>query len=85
MGDGLLAEFSSAVHAVMCAVEVQLRDGGAQCRRCRRIRRISYRIAVNIGDIVVEGHDILGDGVNIAARLQALAPPAGICLSGQCA
>ncbi|HEX5077774.1 MAG TPA: adenylate/guanylate cyclase domain-containing protein [Geminicoccaceae bacterium] len=81
MGDGLLAEFPSAINAVTCAIEIQraLAERDAALPDDRRIR---YRIGINIGDIVVEDHDILGDGVNVAARLQALAPPAGICLSG---
>jgi adenylate cyclase len=81
LGDGLLAEFASAVHAVMCAIEVQqaLADRNAALPEHRRI---VYRIGINVGDIVVEDHDILGDGVNVAARLQELAPPAGICIAG---
>jgi adenylate cyclase len=81
LGDGLLAEFPSAVHAVMCAIEVQqaLADRNAGLPESSRI---AYRIGINIGDIVVEDHDILGDGVNVAARLQELAPPAGICIAG---
>jgi adenylate cyclase len=81
MGDGLLVEFPSAVNAVVCAVEIQRAMAGRNADLPEG-RRITYRIGINIGDIVVEDHDILGDGVNIAARLQALAPPAGICLSG---
>jgi adenylate cyclase len=81
MGDGVLAEFSSAVNAVMCAIEIQraMAERHADLPEDQRVR---YRIGINIGDIVVEDHDILGDGVNVAARLQALAPPGGICLSG---
>ena len=80
LGDGLLAEFSSAVRAVMCAVEVQraLADRNAELPEHQRI---AYRIGINVGDIVVEDHDILGDGVNVAARLQELAPPADICIA----
>jgi adenylate cyclase len=79
MGDGLLAEFPSAVNAVMCAIEIQraMAERHADLPEGRRIR---YRIGINIGDIVVEGDDILGDGVNVAARLQALAPAVGICI-----
>ena len=80
MGDGLLAEFPSAVNAVMAAIEIQSaiaeRNAGVPERG-----RIRYRIGINIGDIVVEGQDILGDGVNVAARLQGLAPASGICIS----
>ena len=80
MGDGLLAEFPSAVNAVASALEIQR----AMAQRNADVpasRRISYRIGINIGDIVVEGDDILGDGVNVAARLQALAPASGICIA----
>jgi adenylate cyclase len=81
MGDGLLAEFSSAINAVMCAIEIQ-RTMAERHADLPEDQRIRYRIGINIGDIVVEDHDILGDGVNVAARLQTLAPPGGICLSG---
>jgi adenylate cyclase len=79
MGDGALMEFPSVVEAVTFAVEVQL----AMAERNREVpedRRILYRIGVNIGDVIVEGDDIYGDGVNIAARLEALAEPGGICV-----
>jgi adenylate cyclase len=82
MGDGLLAEFSSAINAVMCAIEIQ-RSVAERHADLPESQRVRYRIGINIGDIVVEDHDILGDGVNVAARLQALAPPGGICLSGK--
>jgi adenylate cyclase len=80
MGDGLLAEFPSAVEAVHCAVEIQY----AMAERNGYVpeeRRITYRVGINIGDIVVEDDDIFGDGVNIAARLEGLADPGGICIS----
>ena len=80
MGDGLLAEFPSAVNAVMGAIEIQR----AMAERNAGVpegSRIQYRIGINIGDIVVEGEDILGDGVNVAARLQGLAPASGICIA----
>jgi adenylate cyclase len=79
-GDGLLAEFSSVVDAVRCAVEVQrgMIDRDPDLPEERRIR---FRIGVNLGDVIVEEHDIFGDGVNIAARLEALAEPGGICVS----
>jgi adenylate cyclase len=80
MGDGLLAEFPSAVNAVTCAIEIQ-RAMAERNAGVPESRRLSYRIGINIGDIVVEDQDILGDGVNVAARLQALAPTAGICIS----
>ena len=80
-GDGLLVEFASAVDAVRCAVEVQqaMAEREAEVAEDRRIR---YRIGINLGDIVLDGEDILGDGVNIAARLEALAEPDGIAISG---
>jgi adenylate cyclase len=80
-GDGVLMEFASVVDAVRFAVEVQLalREENASRPLERQFR---YRIGINIGDIVIEQEDIYGDGVNIAARLQELADPGGICLSG---
>jgi adenylate cyclase len=79
-GDGLLAEFPSVVDAVRCAVEVQrgMIDREPDVPEERRIR---FRIGVNLGDVIVEEHDIFGDGVNVAARLEALAEPGGICIS----
>ncbi len=81
MGDGILMEFASVVEAVRFAVEVQLalRDENAERPEDSRMR---YRIGVNIGDIVFQDDDIFGDGVNVAARLEGLADPGGICLSG---
>ncbi|MBV9152610.1 MAG: tetratricopeptide repeat protein [Alphaproteobacteria bacterium] len=79
-GDGMLAEFPSIVEAVVCAVEVQC----GMSRRNQgvgREERISLRIGVNLGDVIAEPEDIYGDGVNIAARLEALAEPDGICVS----
>ena len=81
-GDGLLLEFPSVVNAVRCAVEVQT----AMADRTAEIaedRRIAFRIGINIGDIIVEGDDIFGDGVNVAARLQEIAAPGGICISSR--
>jgi adenylate cyclase len=80
-GDGLLAEFSSVVDAVRCAVEVQrgMIDREPMVTDERRIR---FRIGINLGDVIVEEHDIFGDGVNVAARLEALAEPGGICVTG---
>lgn len=80
MGDGLLAEFPSAVEAVQCAVEIQhmMRQRNADVPE---ERRSTYRVGINIGDVVVEDDDIFGDGVNIAARLEGLADPGGICIS----
>src|SRR5918996_2961913 len=80
MGDGLLAEFPSAVNAVTAAIEIQ-RAMAERNAGVPETRRLSYRIGINIGDIVVEDQDILGDGVNVAARLQALAPASGICIA----
>ena len=81
MGDGTLVEFGSVVDAVQCAVAIQLgmRAHGADTPEDRRI---ALRIGVNLGDVIIEGHDIYGDGVNIAARLQELAEPGGVYVSG---
>ena len=79
-GDGLLVEFASAVDAVQCAVEVQRAMSKLEADVPKE-RRIAYRVGVNVGDIIVEDDDIFGDGVNIAARLQMLAEPGGICVS----
>ncbi|MBV8769478.1 MAG: hypothetical protein JO094_11360 [Hyphomicrobiales bacterium] len=82
MGDGMLAEFPSAVQALRAAVDMQermqARNGGH-----REDRPIQLRIGLHQGDVVVEGSDLLGDGVNVAARLEALAEPGGICISGR--
>jgi adenylate cyclase len=81
MGDGLLAEFPSVVEAVQCAVDIQQSMVGRETELPGE-RRIRLRIGVNLGDIIVEGSDIYGDGVNVAARLEGLADPGGICVSG---
>jgi adenylate cyclase len=80
MGDRVLVEFASAVAAVACASAIQQ---GMQARNAEvpEDRRIEFRIGINLGDVVVEGDDIYGDGVNIAARLEGLADPGGICIS----
>jgi adenylate cyclase len=80
-GDGLLAEFGSAVDAVRCAVRIQsaIRDG--EVAAAAGEPAIAYRMGINVGDIVIDGDDIFGDGVNIAARLESLADPGGICIS----
>ena len=80
VGDGLLVEFASVVDAVRCAVEIQ--QGMAE-RNAHESdsERIAFRIGVNLGDVIVEGDDIHGDGVNVAARLEALAEPGNICMS----
>jgi len=80
MGDGLLAEFPSAVEAVQCAVDIQ-QEVAEREHDISDDRRIRLRIGVNIGDIIVEGEDIYGDGVNVAARLESLAEPGGIYVS----
>jgi TolB-like protein/class 3 adenylate cyclase len=79
-GDGMLVEFPSVVDAVRCAAEIQraMIDRNADIPEDKRI---SFRIGVNLGDVIVEPEDIFGDGVNIAARLEALAEPGGICIS----
>jgi TolB-like protein/Tfp pilus assembly protein PilF len=82
MGDGLLAEFPSVVEAVRCAVEIQQDMAGREADLPNE-GRLRLRIGVNLGDIIVEGSDIYGDGVNIAARLESLAEPGGICISGK--
>jgi adenylate cyclase len=79
-GDGFLAEFPSVVDALRCAVEVQRgmaeRNAGTPSEK-----RIEFRIGINLGDVIVESEDIFGDGVNVAARLEALAEPGRICVS----
>src|SRR5215471_1414595 len=79
-GDGFLAEFPSVVDAVRCAVEVQrgMADRNADTPP---VERIEFRIGINLGDVIVEEHDTFGDGVNVTARLEALAEPGGICIS----
>jgi TolB-like protein/class 3 adenylate cyclase len=79
-GDGLLVEFASVVDAVRCAVEVQ-REMIVRNTTVPAERRIEFRMGINLGDIIIEDGDIFGDGVNIAARLEALAEPGGVCLS----
>ncbi len=81
MGDGLLVEFPSVVDAVRNAVEVQQAVAEREAERADD-QRIEFRVGVNLGDVVIDGDDILGDGVNVAARLEALAEPGGICISG---
>jgi class 3 adenylate cyclase len=79
-GDGVLVEFPSVVDAVECAVAVQ----AVMAERNQGVpenRRMLFRIGINLGDILIEGDDILGDGVNVAARLEGIAKPGGICIS----
>ncbi len=80
-GDGFVAEFPSAVRAVRCAVDIQRRLFALRAD-FPPDRRLEFRIGVNLGDVVVSGDDLLGDGVNIAARVQEIATPSGICISG---
>jgi TolB-like protein/class 3 adenylate cyclase len=79
-GDGMLVEFPSVVDAVRCAVEVQraMLDPNTETPEDKRI---AFRIGINLGDVIIDGGDIYGDGVNIAARLEALAEPGGVCIS----
>jgi adenylate cyclase len=79
-GDGFLAEFASVVAAVRCAIEVQ-RGMAERNADIRREERIEFRVGINLGDVIVEGDDIFGDGVNVAARLEALAEPGGVLVS----
>ena len=81
-GDGILAEFASVVDAVECAVKLQR----AMAERNAGIaagERIEFRMGINVGDIIIDRGDMWGDGVNVAARLEALATPGGICISGR--
>src|SRR5918911_1760797 len=79
-GDGILIEFASVVDAVRCAIVMQqgMEDRNANLPEAHRIR---YRVGINLGDVIVEDGDIFGDGVNVAARLEALAEPDEICVS----
>src|SRR5947208_15796497 len=79
-GDGLLVEFASVVDAVRCAVDVQ-RGMAERNAGVTADKRIDFRIGINVGDIIIDGDDIFGDGVNVAARLQTLADPGEICVS----
>ena len=79
-GDGLLLEFPSVVDALRCAVDVQ-RAMGERNAAEPQDRRIEFRIGINVGDIIIDGDDIFGDGVNIAARLETLCEPGGLCIS----
>ncbi len=80
-GDAILAEFSSAVEAVRCATDIQaaLRTRNDQLAPDRQVK---FRMGINLGDVLVQGQDLMGDGVNVAARLQTAAEPGGICISG---
>jgi adenylate cyclase len=82
MGDGALVEFASVVDALACAVEIQA-GMAARNRETADGTPITFRIGINLGDVIVEGDDLYGDGVNVAARLEALAEPGGICISAK--
>src|SRR4051794_25101066 len=79
-GDGMLVEFASAVDAARCSVEVQ-RAMAAQNTEVPQDLRIEFRIGIHVGDIIIDDNDIFGDGVNIAARLEGIAEPGGVCIS----
>ncbi len=80
-GDGVIADFPSVVEAVQCAIETQ-RELAARNEDLPADRRLEFRIGINLGDVMVDGGDLYGEGVNVAARLQGLAPPGGIVISG---
>src|SRR6202011_2096173 len=80
-GDSVVAEFASVVNAVQCAVDIQT-TLKAENANIPPERRMEFRIGVNLGDVMVDGEQIYGDGVNVAARLESLAEPGGICVSG---
>jgi len=80
-GDGILIEFPSVVEAVQCAVEVQRRIAEYSAKLPKE-QRLEFRAGVNLGDVIIEGSDIYGDGVNVAARLESVAEPGGVCVSG---
>src|ERR1051326_309098 len=80
-GDGILIEFPSVVEAVACAVAIQ-RGMIGRNSETPEAKRAEFRVGINLGDIIVEGDDIHGDGVNVAARLESIAEPGGICVSG---
>ncbi len=79
-GDGMLVEFASVVDAVTCAAEIQRRMARRNADEAQD-RRIDFRLGVNLGDVIIDGDDIQGAGVNIAARLEGLAEPGGVCVS----
>ena len=82
IGDGALVEFASVVDALECAVAIQ-RGMSERNAQAPAEKRIAFRIGINLGDVIVDGDDIYGNGVNVAARLEALAEPGGICISGR--
>ncbi len=80
-GDSVMAEFASTVEAVRCAIEIQ-EELGAHNTDKSASEQMWFRIGLNVGDVIVEGDDLIGDGVNVAARMESIAPPGGICISG---
>ena len=80
-GDGMLVEFASVVSAVDCAVDIQ-RDMRVRNATIPEERRIEFRIGINLGDVIVDGDDIFGDGVNVASRIEGVAKPGGVSVSG---
>jgi class 3 adenylate cyclase len=82
MGEGALVEFASVINAIECAVEIQrvLAEPNLELHEDRRVK---FRIGINAGDVIIEGDDIYGDAVNIAARMEGLAEPGGICISAK--
>jgi class 3 adenylate cyclase/TolB-like protein/Tfp pilus assembly protein PilF len=80
-GDGVLVEFASAVEAVACAITIQ-RGNAARNEPVPEEKRLTFRIGINVGDIIIDSSDIFGDGVNVAARLETLCEPGGLCISG---
>src|SRR5215471_1065574 len=81
-GDGMLVEFASVVDALRCAVEVQ-RGMAERNAEVPQDRRIEFRVGIHQGDVIIEEGDVFGDGVNVAARLEGIAEPGGICVSGR--
>ena len=79
-GDGLLAEFASAVEAVACAIAIQ-RANATRTEPLPEVKRLTFRVGINVGDIIIDANDIFGDGVNVAARLETLCEPGGLCIS----
>lgn len=82
MGDGILAEFGSVIEAALCAAEIQ-REMAQRNRAATGGKPMQFRIGIHLGDVMIDGDDIYGDGVNIAARLEGIAAPGGICISRQ--
>jgi adenylate cyclase len=80
IGDGMLVEFASVVNAVRCAVQVQ-RAMIARNANVPQQKRIEFRVGINVGDIIIDGDDVFGDGVNVAARLEGISEAGGICVS----